>query len=312
MKRKLLTFAICFLISATSYSQVDTFLGIRQIDSCYFETNCDLLILSDTAGNDLWQVGRPQKVFFDSAYSPLNALVTDTIHPYSNSNSSYFDIKLPSPYFFNVILSFKHKYQTDSLIDGGYLEISYDGGTTWTNILQDTHPIEYFAFENLYTNTDTLYNGVNGFSGTSSGWVTTTIQWNWDFAAKGTNDDKYIRFHFISDSNQTNKAGWIIDNLVLLNVKFPLGGISEIPRSGIPMELYPNPADRFINLRFDQDDSKSYSISVFNVLGQEIKTWFGIHSGKAGLDVSGFKDGMYFVQLKKEGQIVGSSKFLKR
>jgi hypothetical protein len=299
------------LVAAQISAQINPYSGIHDFDSCHFETPCSWIILHNDTSN-IWQIGPPQKLFFDTAYSATNALVTDTINPYPISNHSYFDLRIPDTLNFigNVILSFKHKFQTDTLIDGGYLEISNDGGYSWLNVIEDDAGLALNS-ENMYSQTDTLSGGIHGFSGTSEGWITTRIQWVWGMLLKGTNEDKIIRFHFISDSIQTNKAGWMIDDVLLSYVETP-GGISDFQHSDISLKLVPNPAGDYINLSFDGLDAQPYTLSVFNVLGQEVKTLHDIRLSQARLDVSGFKNGMYFVQLKKEGQIVGSGKFLKR
>lgn len=299
-------------MSAPDTAQVNPYNGIYDLDSCHFETPCSWIMIHNDTDN-IWQIGTPQKPFFNTSYSSQNALVTDTIHPYATSNHSYFDLKVPDTLNFfigNVILSFKHKFQTDTLIDGGYIEISNDGGYSWFNVIEDD-PVLAFNSENLYSQTDTLAGGIHGFSGTSDDWITTRIQWVWLALLKGTNEDKIIRFHFISDSVQTNKAGWMIDDILLSYVETP-GGISDLRHSGISIKLAPNPADYFIELDLEQNGSGPYALSVFNVLGQEVKTAGNIRSGKLRLDVSGLKSGVYFVQLKKEGEITGSGKFLKR
>lgn len=312
MKRSLPVWIMSMLISVSLSAQINPYNGIYDLDSCHFETPCSWILIHNDTDN-IWQIGTPQKPFFDTAYSPANALVTDTVHAYASSNSSFFDIPVPTDLVYtNLILSFKHRFQTDSLSDGGYIEISYDEGATWRNVIQDTLMPFAFNSENLYTSSDMLLGGVNGFSGTSDGWITTRIQWIWGMPAKGTESEITIRFHFISDSVQTNKAGWMIDNILLSQANIP-GGISDLHYSGISIKIAPNPADYFINLSMEEQKAPGpYTLTVFNVLGQEVKTARDIRPGKLRLDVSDLKSGMYFVQLKKEGQIAGSGKFLKR
>ncbi len=124
MKSTIKLFILIFLGFSKINAQILPFLGIYNIDSCKFESACKYVSFSSDS-NNIWQLGKPNKVFFDSAYSGTNAIITDTINSYSVTNHSYFDIKIPSNSWFqlgNRIISFKHKFDTDSLKDGGYIE----------------------------------------------------------------------------------------------------------------------------------------------------------------------------------------------
>lgn len=57
-----------------------------------FDSSNIYLQIDTTSSNNIWQVGQPSKTFFDSAYSPVNAIVTDTINSYPVNNHSAFDI----------------------------------------------------------------------------------------------------------------------------------------------------------------------------------------------------------------------------
>ena len=46
----------------------------------------------DTSEYNIWQIVKPQKQFFDSAYSRPLAIITDTLLFYPDTNHSYFDL----------------------------------------------------------------------------------------------------------------------------------------------------------------------------------------------------------------------------
>ncbi|MEI6765795.1 MAG: hypothetical protein WCM76_09155 [Bacteroidota bacterium] len=136
----------------------------------------------DTANHtNIWQIGKPSKIVFDSAYSATDAILTDTALPYPVNNHSSFTITIKSYDWFWGSPSwhgFYSKYDTDPGHDGGYIDVSYDGGANWQNIVFDTIlntcPTYPFSdslptFYNMYTATDTLKNGVPAFSGSSIG-----------------------------------------------------------------------------------------------------------------------------------------------
>lgn len=308
----LLAISLLLLIQAkTSPAQIDTTHGIYPIDSCDFETPCTWILLSnDTTG--AWQIGAIQKPGFDSAYSPANAVATDTLEPYPVSiSSSCFEIDLNQLPLTGggIVLSFVHRYDTDSLIDGGYLEISYDDGATWTNVLLGPSWI-YFGAENLYAVTDTLAEGDCGFSGSSADWITTRIQWVLYGLTRGANVGLKIRFCFKSDSIQTNKAGWIIDNIKISTTGF--WGDIEDANAYHALKIYPNPVVEQLHLQFNPTTVKHYAIAIYDILGQQLTVPLPLLAGNSSLDLSAYPPGVYAIQVRENQQVVAYKRFIKR
>ena len=87
-----------------------------------------------TAGTpDLFELGQPAGNVINSAASPTNAWVTDLDDEYVNNSQAY----LFSPYFdfgtlLNTSLKFKHWYDIEFSWDGGRIDFSTDGGSTWS------------------------------------------------------------------------------------------------------------------------------------------------------------------------------------
>ena len=310
-KTKLLT--TFFLLSFPTFSQINPFLGIYDVDSCKFENQCTLLQL-DTAIQNIWQIGNPTKPFFNTAYSLPNGLVTDTINPYPISNDSYFDLILPNSNYYGLgmIVSFKHKFQTDTLTDGGYIDVSYDKGISWVNVLHDdtvNYPLEFHT-ENLYSYQDTLLEGINGFSGTSNGWIYTRIQWVWIYPMKTNSPDTLImRFHFISDAVQNNKDGWIIDNL-LISYADEGSSIQEVNANDSKIHIVPNPIDNVAIINFENFKSEPLTLMLFNAFGQKIKQIEGIKTSQIQIDRNNLTSGLYFIQLRNNYSVIGSSKLI--
>ncbi|MFI5135825.1 MAG: hypothetical protein ACHQD9_08235 [Chitinophagales bacterium] len=86
--KKLLLILIIVSLHSEIYAQ-----GVPLDENITFETPDSLLKIDTTAGN-IWEIGRPHKIFFDSAYSLPNAIVTDTLNPYPINNFSTFTIKI--------------------------------------------------------------------------------------------------------------------------------------------------------------------------------------------------------------------------
>lgn len=91
------------------------------------------------SSNKIWEIGIPNKLGMNDSYDGLPAIVTGLNNNYPLNSSDYFEIEIPYKYIWGEgILSFWHKYDTDSLNDGGIIELSQDGGNNWVNILNST------------------------------------------------------------------------------------------------------------------------------------------------------------------------------
>lgn len=310
MMKNILTFFIVALIGLPSYGQWTEYIW----DTITFEAPYEFIEV-DTSSLNVWQVGQPSKSIFDSAYSPDHAIVTDTSNYYPVNNHSYFDLKIGEfnyGYYssFDVFLEFKHKFDSDTLIDGGYITVSYDDGLTWFNIINDNSNFwdvkpnnDGFSGDNIYTEFDSLQNGEFGFSGSSNGWMTTWFSW-FVLPVKSTTDfwgdTMIVRFNFVSDSLETNKEGWMIDDIKLYSVE--LGG-SSTQLHELEFRISPNPfseiaiieLDNFQELELSISDIQGRIFSKSKFHKNEIVT---INKGNLG-------PGVYFVKLRKDKTEIG-------
>lgn len=300
------------LTSLYSSAQIDYGLqGLIPTDSCDLDNSCQRMSIDTLNINNNWVIGSTIKPFFGQANSLPNAIMTDSINPYSSNNWSFFDLTFNawdgSGLPMNMYIQFDHKFETDTLVDGGFITVSYDSGQTWMNVINDSSCIAcyynwpYINSQNLYTNNDTLMNGNFGFSGTSN-WKTTTMQWIWIMLVnKWQSLDRFIvRFNFISDNNQTNKDGWIIDNIVMGNID--LGSSVEEYSNQLDIKLFPNITSDYFNYKIEKNESIE-SIVITNVVGQNILTIKNPKSEEK-IDVSKLPSGNYFVKFSAKGKQV--------
>lgn len=245
MKRLLLYIGI-IILSANGYGQIyDSWGDFLYMDSIDFDPLSDWITIP---GEDLniWEAGIPDKQLFRSSLSGKAVIITGSNNSYPVSVDDHFILSIPLTDQWNylwpeVILSFYHKFDTDSLYDGGIIEVSYDGGDTWINVLNDYKNV-YHHFHGLYEEGDTIDGGTNAFTGRSDNWEYVELQWVWLALTKGATSDLYtnpiFKFRFISDEMDNYRDGWMIDQLVFRSYDVS-GSIDRMLNSDII--IYPNP-----------------------------------------------------------------------
>jgi uncharacterized repeat protein (TIGR01451 family) len=105
-------------------------------------------------------------------------------------------------------LTFRHWYNTESTYDGGVLEASTDGGTTWTDMQPNIISGGYIAT----MDGTTLLNGRQAWSGSSgNAFIKTKVN-----LTPYANQNLKIRFRFTTDVG-TNLEGWYVDDIAIKN-----------------------------------------------------------------------------------------------
>lgn len=280
---------------------------------CNFEDTCSI-IQFDTSSNNIWQIGTPNKILFDSSYSSSKALVTDTSNYYPINNHSTFEIHLAeAPHLVEVY--FKYKLDTDTLRDGFNIDLLYDTTIGWISAT-DTFPgfMEggplVNSFLNLYSLDDTLYNGEFGMSGSSDGWQEATIGLIWSLPIKQYSeiiDTLIFRFNFISDSIETNHEGMMIDDIRVIAPI--LGNIDEVEDDYFT--AFPNPVDDILTLELDEQVNEDFQLKIIDCLGRELIN-DEIINEKKEINTEDWKKGVYFVSLYNNAQLLTTQKIIKQ
>lgn len=283
-----------------------------------FENPSSMVWIDDTQENNIWQIGTPQKEYFNQSFSIPYAILTDTLQSYEENIHSSFIVSVKGRSWFRgspAKLSFKHKFDTDTLTDGGYIDVSYNSGETWLRIIHDTTMFNCnwtpgFGFypQNFYSDNDTLFNGEPGFSGKSDSWENASFEWYYCIGVKDDFPDSLmIRFNFISDDIASDKEGWMIDDIKLQS--FECSSVSE-NENLISSTIYPNPINSNSVLEIGGLNGKTYGIEIYDLNGRKIysrlenTTSFPLH------DIS-FEPGIYFYQITTENKLKHSGKFVK-
>ncbi len=260
MKRLLLSIVLP-IVCLSSFAQILQ-------ENINFETPDSLFQIDTSLVGNIWQIGRPSKILFDSAYSATNAVVTDTINYYPTNNLSTFTIKVYYPTFSiaypTTFIQFRHKYDTDTLHDGGYIEVSYDSLTTWTNISNDPNFLGFY-YDQVNQSNPIISNGNAAFTGRSNSWQYEFFNWCYWLAWPDTTP-VYLRFVFSSDSIQNNREGWMIDDIQVWTDWCE--GIPELQNNNL-ISLFPNPTSDELRINHTNSISTS-SIQVINYSGEVV------------------------------------------
>jgi hypothetical protein len=122
---------------------------------------------ADSAGiASSWEFGQPSATIIKAAAEGRNAWVTNLNGLYNAGERSY----LNSPCFdFSTltedpVIEFSINYNTESSYDGGFLEMSLDGGTNWERVGAIGEGLNWYNFNNVFTSLGQVW------SGNSNGW----------------------------------------------------------------------------------------------------------------------------------------------
>lgn len=304
---KLILFIILILSLAKLNAQVIT-------DSVCTDFESPQDFISVSGG---WQIGIPSKAVFNSSFSPTNSIVTDTVNTYPVNDTSVFIAVYGPPVasylggYFPFEINFHHRFNTDTLVDAGKMEISFDGGATWINGLNDEYNSYYWPhFNQHYFDNDgsTYYDSVN-VSGNSNGWVHSIIGKNvddWVWATSNwTVDSIIVKFTFLSDSIDNFKDGWQIDDLCLIYWE-QLMSIEENP-SAIQMTISPNPFATQTTIHTNLELNHA-TLTIYNQFGQLVNTIEDITGQSISVFRDNLKTGLYYVSLSQDKRTISTKK----
>lgn len=310
---------LCFVL--LFFTKVESQNTIIAGDSTNLEINSSLIQIDSSLGN-VWQIGLPQKSFFGTSQSVPYSVMTDTIAYYPVNNLSSFTVEyadssgLP---VFDIALGFWHKFETDTLQDGGYVEISVDSGVTWTNVIL-VNSAPFVNMTNFYIATDTITGNIPAFSGAQSNWEYSEIFFQWVLPVISEHTDGMprdlitnkimFRFNFKSDSTQTNKAGWIIDDITLREYALG-GGIAEGKLADFEVVVYPHPiTEKGIIQAVARNNEHGFTINIYNSIGQRIITSTMDNNNQYVIGSNILNDGLYFYSVCSEGGTYKNGKLL--
>lgn len=291
----LLLFTVLFFESKAQTELVD------------FESTPQYVTIDSLTG--CWQIGTPSKTLFDTAYSSHHALMTDTINAYPNDSISYAYFSFPTGSFASTYsISFKHRYDSETDVDGGYIEVYDCYSGTWKSI---TSAVAFACpFYSVYYNnnvpTQLLTNGEVGFTGNSNGWITQEISFGCMAVFQGEENRggsmvAQFRFVFVSDGNNTNQEGWMIDDILWSDFGGICASIEEFENS-LGLKAYPSITHE--NISFETENELFSKIIIYDFSGKIIENFSFPPTNSKTLELSNLSNGMYFYSVE-DGKAVG-------
>jgi len=249
----------------------------------------------DTASFNVWQIGPPQKIIFDSAATAPNAIVTDTIYNYPENNTSRFIIRILNQLapWGVLALEWMQKLDMDADYDGGIIEYTTDHGLTWQNAFNNPYTYNFYGFQPA--NHDTLVSGVNAFSGTDSTWRNIWLCFDLSWMSQFP-DTLMLRFSLVSDSVDNGKEGWLIDNFlshVTIHHTIPEAKQEKY------LNVHPNPANGIVYIETEKrmEFHIIEKMELVDQSGKLVEKWTNIPT-KFWFDTEKYQSGLYYLKIK--------------
>jgi hypothetical protein len=240
--------------------------------------------------------------------------MTDTIDPYPSNNKSSFTVtfyKSDYEYEAGLFLVFYHFFHTDTLTDSAYVDFSYDGGESWHIGLDQSDIFLETFYERYFLGYNYGYGGrVPILSGNSGGWVREQYSWAWYHVVKKNDEEFYypdsiiVRFNFISDSLQTSKDGWMVDDINI----YKWGGSGIELNNSSTILVYPNPADKYISVK---SINPIQDIILYSPAGQIIMLNQNVNLQNNLIDIEELKPGLYILEFRFDDGLFEKHKVLK-
>ena len=231
----------------------------------------------------------------DFVSSPFS--ITDSPNSnYSNNTSS--EIILVNPLNLMNVDSAFFKFHTKFEIENDYdyvqLKVSVDG-------------VNYEAICGNYTNAsvpDQLPIEEPLYDGFQSEWVQETICLNQYVG----NENVYLKFTFFADQG-VREDGFYFDDLIVEQFTGTTMTTDIIDLTSI--QIAPNPSHDQIRITLnDQNNMNDLSFEIYNLTGRKIMG-APIRQAMTQLNVEQIMSGSYFINLKQQGKIISTTKWIK-
>lgn len=192
-----------------------------------------------------------------------------------------FPIKINQKTFLN--------FRNAAIVEGGdeaVIEISSDKGITWTN--------QFANKQAKYLKTD--YNYWSDGTLDERDWVLEQLEF------PGIVGDFLIRLRFNSNSFR-NDVGWFIDDILIST-----NPLSVAESNNTSVNIYPSIASEYIKINISEPLTGNYKINMYSLFGTKMMEK-EINVNEDVINISSLNQGIYFIVLEKDGNIISKNKF---
>ncbi|MEM1216159.1 MAG: M36 family metallopeptidase, partial [Bacteroidota bacterium] len=216
-------------------------------------------------------------------------------------------------------MTFWHQYFTETDVDGGVVEISADGGTTWEDVGADNIPVN--GYTTTLASTDNPLAGRPAFSG-SSEWIRSML----DLSAYA-GQTVLVRFRFGSNSGGA-RLGWIIDDITVFDdlnylentactdndgeelcstvitvVNTDLNSNTLEINQTRSLELYPNPVQETLTVSLAETITETVEVALLGTDGKVLQSQQFSQFQQTELDLSNLPAGIYLLRFQTETDV---------
>ncbi len=227
-------------------------------------------------------------------------------------------------------LRFYHRYETEAGLDGGFVEVSTDGGLSWGQVQE---LVARGPYPRPMAASTLSIPGLRAYSGSSAGgWLDTYVD-----LSSYLGEELLVRFRFgssVSGAPNAFNPGWYVDDVEFLDMvhyngeacvsssggdlactRAPfLGTVVESAvvsgnqgeEPALALELFPNPVRNILNIMLQLEAPARLSVSLAGMDGRmalERKMEAAGGYQLLPLDVSGLPPGFYVVKVSTGGMV---------
>lgn len=291
MIRKLLfgSLTLC-LLSQASYAQYEVFQFFDGSDTTDWNS-----FSFDIDSTSLWQIGQPQKSFIDSAFSYPNALITDTVLPYTSGMADTVGFLASTDVFGTwgvLMLRWTQKLHMRDSLDIGRVEFMAEG-FEWESAFDNPYVYAFYGFDEA----NVTYGPEKGFTGVDSTWK--DIWLCYDMSYMQWSDSLRVRYIFQSDTMELDPNvaydGWALDNFMQGITMFHTLAEEDLD---VYMKAYPTLTDGrvYIETQKQEQRHRIEQIEVFDLYGNLIER-IGSRPVKTFVDLGHLRDGTYLMKV---------------
>ncbi len=237
------------------YTITDTAEFVVGTPSVLMENDNESMTAWDTTGSS-WGLSTDRYAgSFSTTDSPFGVYFNNAKNPIVSTQPVSFS-SVVRPW-----LEFRTKWDIEEDWDFATVSVSTDGGAVWFNVAGD---LAEKASGKTGPQSD---RSVYGYDGQLSEWTIERIDLRrWEEAA-----NVLIKFELASDGWLVGD-GWYVDDVRVLGYVRPAGSAASRAKPYRLMQNFPNPFNPATGISFVIDRPSRVSLTIFNILGQKVRT----------------------------------------